>query len=132
MNTWLTDIDSLYRKRFKKFQENTWKTIDSLNKTNYKDKEFVIKYYRDRLQNLKKAYENYLHLKERYRHGSKIGQIKSDWKAYLDAIGNIDDSQWVHENLWDNNSIDKVDEKENNSKIVIEEIEKRFKNYLKN
>lgn len=136
INTWFPDLDKIFKKEFKALKENTWKIIDSLRKApDYGNKEEAIKSYQKRLRDFEKAHISYLHLKERCRHDSKINQIKKDWKSYLDSIGEINkvDSEYYAYGMYsDNDVVDALHEREDKAGIVIEEIEKRFKDYLKN
>ncbi len=127
---WFKDPDDNYYKRFKEFQKITWRTVADLEKgDDYGNKKEAIKSYRDRLQNFEKTHYNYLHLKERYRHDSKANQIKKDWRTYLDAIRHIirADTYGEYIGYYD---VDVKDEREK-AEIVIYEIDKRFKNYIK-
>lgn len=133
-NTWFPDLDKIFKKEFKELQENTWKTIDNLKKApDYGNKKEAIRSYQKRLGDFEKAHINYLHLKERYRHDSKINQIKKDWKSYLDSIGEInkaDNEYYAYGMYSDQNVVDALHEREDKAGIVIEEIGKRFKDYL--
>ncbi len=134
-DTWFPNLENIYRKNYKKLEKNTWETIDSLKKSpDYGNKEKAIKYYQKRLQDFEKAYINYLHLEERYRHDSKINQIKKDWKFYLDSVGKINkfNEEYDAYGMYsDANVVDELRSREDKAEIIIGEIEKRFDKYLK-
>ncbi len=78
-----------------------------------------------------KTHENYLHLKEQYIHyNEKAKLIKKDWISYLKAIKAILDRKEI---LGMNAAFDVLKDssyEEYKAKITMEEIEKRFKEYL--
>lgn len=83
-----------------------------------------------RVKNFVETHNNYLHLKEQYRHDEKGKHIRKDWENYLRATKNILD----YEEILSNNAPDNVLADRGNeayqAKITTDEIEKRFKKLL--
>lgn len=125
---WLfKDYERDYKAKFKKLEDITWRIVKLLKDyPHYGNTEQAIKYNNERLSNFEKAHFDYLHLKERFRHEKILKQIKQDWKSYLKAINDIIIQEEISNEIGEKDQ-GKIEEAE----IIIDEVEKKFKNYLK-
>lgn len=123
--------EKIFENELKELEKYTRKYVESAEKFKDQSSKEIAKREETRLQNFAKAYENYLHLKERYRHDRKTNQIKNDWKTYLKAISHILETQMDYGMSLDHKMLLQAHKRIDKAEIVIAEIEKRFKQYLK-
>jgi len=84
-----------------------------------------------RLQNFTEAYENYLHLIEKFKHDKRIKQVKKDWVNYLIATKTKLDCGMDYGMNLDEKQLRNTGRKDRLAAIATEEIEKRFKKLAK-
>jgi hypothetical protein len=130
---WFQDIENMYEKeetelalwakRDKDFSISmgTISSIEDAKSSEERHKKFC------------EAHNNYVRLKERFKHDKKAKDIQNDWHAYLKAIQvQLNCERDYHRDFdgaW--GQLTKIRNIDENSKIVIDEIEKRFREYLK-
>lgn len=128
---WFQDLEKVFEKEAKELAEWARKDKESAEKWPSKAFKGSAKFSEEQLRRFVQTHDNYLHLKERYRHDGKSGYIHKDWVLYLKAIRDQLDCQMDYMMLNDDNLIAKTHDKDQKSRIVMEEIEKRFSKYLK-
>lgn len=97
--------------------------------------ERIRNYYNDldnRFKKMIQAHDDYLHLKERYRHSTynKARSIENDWLTYMNAHNELRDCDRDYRYLSDEKLLSDTGEKAYKAGIVVDEIEKRFKKLL--
>ncbi len=105
---------------------------DKVTGASKNDKTNAIKWQRARLDRYIKAHNDYLRLKERFKHDKRRKQIAKDWKDYLRVVERQINNKNFRETIvmYSNDDADRMDREDTKAQIEMEEIEKRFSNYI--
>lgn len=129
---WLKDLEKEYEKLAKELREDTDEDKKHAEKFSKRStSQEMANKSESRFRNFVKTHDDYLHLKERFRHDGKANQIKSDWQAYIKAIKDLLESRMDYTVGVEGKLLQNAGERDYKATIVISEIEKRFDKYRK-
>lgn len=123
---WFRDIDQISENIAKKLIKETEKS-----KERYKEwktpmwKESAEK-AEEQLNKFAKAYDQYCHLKERFKHDRLGGQVRKDWEAYLRSTETLFECAMDYGALNDEKLLNNTGRRHRKVLVTMEEIEKRF------
>ena len=130
--TWFKDFEKEYEKLAKELREDAEEDKKHAEKfSKHSTSQEMAKESELRFRHFVKTHDDYLHLKERFRHNEKTSEIKSDWQAYIKAIKDLLESRMDYAAGVEGKLLQNAWGRDYKAKIVLVEIEKRFHKYLR-